>query len=151
MRRALDDYSPERVVGGPRDGCGREAYAKDDAVLEGEAEGARPAAERGTRTARPAAEQDAKTAAPEPVVPRVPAFIMHGRADTLAPFPSQVRFAHALERAIGAQNVTFRVLESWKWQHMFLTVSLHKRDPETFAPLKELFAWLDGLDGPGKR
>lgn len=75
-------------------------------------------------------------------VPKVPAFIMHGRADTLAPFKSQVRFVDALRWAIGAENVEFCVLEPWRWQHMMLTVSLHKRDPETFLPLHRLFDWL---------
>lgn len=90
----------------------------------------------------------------EPGIPCVPAFIMHGRADTLAPFSSQVRFVELLREVLAQQagdandsTVTFRVLENRKWQHMFLTVSLHRRDPEGFAPLKELFAWLDGIDG----
>lgn len=78
-------------------------------------------------------------------VPCVPAFVMHGCADTLAPFSSQERFVAALREAIGAGNVRFRVLHGRKWQHMFLTVTLHRRDPGRFAPLADLFDWLGGL------
>lgn len=143
MLRALDPYCPLHEVGSCRVGHGADAASEAHAVRGGEVP-AVSSADVGF-TPFPAAAAGAESVVPHQPTP-TPAFIMHGRADTLAPFPSQVEFVEKLRACIGDGNVTFRVLDSWKWQHMFLTVSLHKRNPETFAPLRELFEWLAALD-----
>ena len=73
----------------------------------------------------------------------VPFFAMHGEADTLSPYPSQVRFVNRLNEVAGPGTARLLTLHEWKWQHMLLTVTLHKHAVDEFPPLQELFAWLE--------
>lgn len=76
-------------------------------------------------------------------VPKVPLFVVHGRADTLSPYASQVRFVNALRRANGEESVELVTLEGRRWQHMHTTVTMHKDAIENSPVLSRLFAWLE--------
>ena len=78
--------------------------------------------------------------------PDVPLFVVHGCADTLSPYASQVRFADALRAANGPDAVEFITLEGRRWQHMNTTVTFHKRRVEEDPVLRALFAWLERFD-----
>lgn len=73
----------------------------------------------------------------------VPLFIIHGRADKMSPYASQERFVRKLQQVAGVGMVHLLTLQSWKWQHMLLTVTLYKHRVRDFPPLQELFDWLD--------
>lgn len=73
----------------------------------------------------------------------VPLFAMHGAADTLSPYESQVRFVNRLNEVAGQGTAHLLTLPDWRWQHMLLTVTLHKHAVDEFPPLRELFTWLD--------
>lgn len=77
-------------------------------------------------------------------VPEVPLFVLHGRADKMSPYGRSVDVVDALN-ARRPGLATLRTIDSWWWQHMILTVCLHKQDVSAFAPLRELFAWLERL------
>lgn len=82
----------------------------------------------------------------EPEVPHVPLFVVHGRADTLSPYASQVRFVEALRARLGDEAVEFITLEGRRWQHMHTTVTLHKTAVAKNPVLAPLFAWLAHFD-----
>lgn len=75
-------------------------------------------------------------------VPRVPLFVIHGRADRMSPYARSAQLVSALNgRHPGI--ATLRTIDGWWRQHMILTVCLHKRSPQDFAPLADLFRWLE--------
>ena len=76
-------------------------------------------------------------------VPTVPYFAVHGRADTLSPYASQVRLVEALRRANGDDAAELLTLEGFQWQHMHTTVTMHKDAYEESLALQAIFAWLD--------
>lgn len=79
-----------------------------------------------------------------PDVPRVPLLVIHGRADKMSPYARSADLVDALNaRAPGL--ATLRSIDSWWWQHMLLTVDLYRRSPHDFAPLVDLFSWLEAL------
>lgn len=77
-------------------------------------------------------------------VPLVPLFVIHGRADRMSPYARSVDVVDALN-ARQPGLATLRTIDSWWWQHMTLTVCLHKRSVGDFGPLRDLFGWLEGL------
>lgn len=76
--------------------------------------------------------------------PKVPLFVIHGRADRMSPYERSVELVRALNMH-RAGLATLRTIDSWWWQHMILTVCLHKRAVEGLAPLRELSGWLSHL------
>ncbi|MGI6590504.1 MAG: alpha/beta hydrolase [Eggerthellaceae bacterium] len=91
-----------------------------------------------------------------PGQPPVPFFSIHGFSDKLSPYAGEVEFAARLnalaasgeEREAPGRMPLAQVftLSSWKWQHMMLTVTLHRREVEAQPELRALFAWLDAID-----
>ena len=79
-------------------------------------------------------------------VPDVPLFVIHGRADTLSPYASQVRFVERLRAAHGESAATLVTLEGHRWQHMHTTVTMHKHAVEQSPALQALFAWLEAQE-----
>ncbi len=103
-----------------------------------------------------------------------PFLAIHGYADKMSPYVHEVEFVDKLNaisrgndgaygtggsNSAGYSNkssngsfmppsrlATLRTIDKWTWQHMILTVTLHKHKVESFAPLRELFAWLGKID-----
>lgn len=75
-------------------------------------------------------------------VPQIPLFVIHGRADKMSPYDRSVDLVQALN-ARHPGLATLRVIHSWWWQHMILTVCLHKQSVEQFGPLRDLFRWME--------
>ncbi|MGN0072171.1 MAG: alpha/beta hydrolase [Atopobiaceae bacterium] len=76
-----------------------------------------------------------------------PFFAIQGSSDTLSPYPHQQAFVEAL-RGHGTEAVLETIADP-RWQHMIGTVTMHRKDPDTFVPLKRLFSWLSGIDAKG--
>ena len=75
--------------------------------------------------------------------PAVPLFAVHGRADKMSPYDSQVRFVEALRAANGPSASELITLEGRKWQHMNTTVTFYKRDPDNDPIMRALFNFLN--------
>jgi len=74
--------------------------------------------------------------------PAVPLFAVHGRADTMSPYASQIRFIEALRAANGSGAAKLITLEGRKWQHMNTTVTFYKRNAQEDPVMRALFEWL---------
>jgi acetyl esterase/lipase len=77
-------------------------------------------------------------------VPATPLFVVHGHADRMSPYERSVELVRTLDARRPGQAELCTV-DSWWWQHMVLTVCLHKRTPADFVPLASLFSWLGRL------
>lgn len=75
-------------------------------------------------------------------VPKVPLFAVHGRADTLSPYASQVHFVERLREVNGPDAATLITLEGREWQHMNTAVTMHKDAVGESPVLSALFEWL---------
>ena len=92
--------------------------------------------------------------------PPVPFFSIHGFSDKMSPYASETAFAarlnalasgdaaHARVREAGSAKPVAQVfaIPRWTWQHMILTVTLHRRQVEAQPELRALFTWLDDID-----
>lgn len=67
-----------------------------------------------------------------------------GSSDTLSPYAHQKAFVEALRKQ-GTEAV-LETIDDPRWQHMVGTVTLHRKDPDAFMPLKRLFSWLSGIE-----
>lgn len=83
-------------------------------------------------------EDYARPGTPEPV----PFFAVHGRADTMSPYAHEVAFVDRLNQIGGAGTATLHAIEDPRWQHMRLTVTMHKDRVEDSPALADLFGWL---------
>ena len=77
-----------------------------------------------------------------------PFFAIQGSSDTLSPYAHQKAFVEALRKQ-GTEAV-LETIEDPRWQHMVGTVTLHRKDPDTFVPLKRLFSWLSDIEAEGR-
>lgn len=73
-----------------------------------------------------------------------PFFAIQGSSDTLSPYAHQKAFVEALRKQ-GTEAV-LETIDDPRWQHMVGTVTLHRKDPDAFMPLKRLFSWLSGIE-----
>lgn len=71
-----------------------------------------------------------------------PFFAVHGRSDTMSPYEHEATFVHELSKATEAHLHT---IDDPRWQHMMLTVTLHKNTVEKSPALQDLFGWLGNL------
>ncbi|MGI6217294.1 MAG: alpha/beta hydrolase fold domain-containing protein [Coriobacteriales bacterium] len=76
-----------------------------------------------------------------------PFFAIHGISDKMSPYNHELDFVRKLNRRFGDGTARLHTVWDPRWQHMTTTVTLHKDSVESSAPLSELFAWLDELDG----
>lgn len=82
-------------------------------------------------------------------VPAVPLFVLHGRTDKMSPYVRSVELVEALnQQHPGVARL--HTIDSWWWQHMILTVCLHRQSVDKSAPLQALFRWLSGSLAPGE-
>ena len=72
-----------------------------------------------------------------------PFFAIQGSSDTLSPYAHQQAFVEALKEH-GTEAVLATIGDP-RWQHMIGTVTMHRKDPDTFVPLKRLFSWLSDI------
>lgn len=89
--------------------------------------------------------------------PPVPFFSIHGFSDKMSPYAAKAEFAARLN-ALAAGNdahgktrggkpiASVFTIPDWRWQHMVLTVTLHRRQVEAQPELRALFAWLGRID-----
>ncbi|MEE8678236.1 MAG: alpha/beta hydrolase [Olsenella sp.] len=77
-----------------------------------------------------------------------PFFAIQGSSDTLSPYEHQKAFVEALKKQ-GTEAV-LETIDDLRWQHMVGTVTLHRKDPDTFVPLKRLFSWLSDIETEGR-
>ena len=77
-----------------------------------------------------------------------PFFAIQGSSDTLSPYEHQKAFVEALKKQ-GTETV-LETIDDPRWQHMIGTVTLHRKDPDAFMPLKRLFSWLLGIEAEGR-
>lgn len=77
-----------------------------------------------------------------------PFFAIQGSSDTLSPYAHQKAFVEALKKQ-GTEAVLVTIDDA-RWQHMIGTVTLHRKDPDTFVPLKRLFSWLSDIEAEGR-
>ncbi len=61
----------------------------------------------------------------------------------MSPYAHQQAFVEALKEH-GAEAV-LATIDDPRWQHMIGTVTMHRKDPDTFVPLKRLFSWLSDI------
>ena len=47
-------------------------------------------------------------------------------------------------------EAVLETIDDPRWQHMIGTVTLHRKDPDAFMPLKHLFSWLLGIEAEGR-
>lgn len=71
-----------------------------------------------------------------------PFFAVHGHADTMSPYEHEIEFVRNLSQATKAHLHT---IDDPRWQHMMLTVTLHKNTVEKSSALRDLFGWLNEL------
>ena len=89
--------------------------------------------------------------------PPVPFFSIHGFSDKMSPYAAETEFAARLnalaagndahgETSNGEPIASVFTIPDWRWQHMVLTVTLHRRQVEAQPELRALFAWLGRID-----
>lgn len=77
-----------------------------------------------------------------------PFFAIQGSSDTLSPYAHQEAFVEALKKQ-GTEAV-LETIDDTRWQHMIGTVTMYRKDPDAFMPLKHLFSWLLGIEAEGR-
>lgn len=83
-------------------------------------------------------EDYAKPGSPAPS----PFFAVHGAADEMSPFAHEAAFVDRLNQIGGEGTARLHAIEDPRWQHMRLTVTMHKDRVEDSPALTDLFAWL---------